>query len=1089
MTTVGPTTIDAKVQVALEKLFGYGVKVDAAHLEAHATGTTSDPRIEAGLEAQGLRANGYEFQRATATVDGNLSHAQVTAALLADRASSVRLQATVNLAGAVEVGPAEVALWRGADAMHAHVDRVATVPGGLDVDGLVVTGVGAPLRTALHVRPGAVTVKADTNGIDLGKIGSLLGLQDTIRRGTAAFVVDLAARTNGIDGTAVLDMNDGCFWRIDGLTGHFDTRMTGRDVVAAVSMKATGVGTIDADHVHLQLAGAGALEQASWREAWGDAHVKSEFDMARVIDLLPPNVGPLAGTAGRISLEASVHREAGAASLPDVTLSLRTTKLSLAARNAPDQKLGDTVLVAAPQVSQAGLDLALDLEADGPHGTGKVSARIIDAHGVLVRLDADSPAIPYKALASGTAMTGELLRMPLALKVAMSERRLDQLPDFMRVDGARGNAAFTLNFRGTASEPALDAHAQVKDVQLIGSRDQPPFDADVNAKYDGEAADVTAVARGGGKDLLHATARMNAKIADFVAGRSDAWDGSASAKLDDFPLVAVPMLSDHRVRGTANGDFELTGLHHDARAKMQIAVGDLRVGKEAYGKIETHFDYDGKAGHAGLVVDQGDGHASADADIALRWGAAVAPSPDPSGTSKATLKAANMRIGFLAPFLQSVLDSLDGKLNADAHVTLAPAKKPEMAGTVTLDDGVIGLAALGQELSHVKAKVVLTPDGTVRLQDASATGTSGKVTLAGTAHLDGTSLANAQLDLQILKRDALPLDVEGTDIGAIYGKISVKVNTSSDGKAVTVAVDVPSLHVQLPDQTPHGVEELGDPPAHDHVGLYTSPQRFVALPLDAHEAGAQNDVPSGNSLSVAVHLGDIQIARGTDVRVGLGGDLTAKIDAKTTVTGKIALKTGKLDVQGKSFEIESGTVTFAGDPADPEVNVTAGWTAEDGTRVYADYIGPIKTGKVTLRSEPARPQNEIVALILFGTADGSESTPYNSAASENTGTQAGTTVGGFATGGLSKGLDKLTGMDITAKIDTSQANPRPEVEMQVARNISLELAVVLGTIPPGTNQDTTYATVDWRFHRNWSLATTFGDLGSTIADVVWRRRY
>ena len=61
--------------------------------------------------------------------------------------------------------------------------------------------------------------------------------------------------------------------------------------------------------------------------------------------------------------------------------------------------------------------------------------------------------------------------------------------------------------------------------------------------------------------------------------------------------------------------------------------------------------------------------------------------------------------------------------------------------------------------------------------------------------------------------------------------------------------------------------------------------------------------------------------------------------------------------------------------------------------------------------------------------------------------------------------------------------------MQIARTISLELAVVLGNPPPGTNQDTTYATIDWRFLRSWSLETTFGNLGASIADVVWRHRY
>jgi hypothetical protein len=42
---------------------------------------------------------------------------------------------------------------------------------------------------------------------------------------------------------------------------------------------------------------------------------------------------------------------------------------------------------------------------------------------------------------------------------------------------------------------------------------------------------------------------------------------------------------------------------------------------------------------------------------------------------------------------------------------------------------------------------------------------------------------------------------------------------------------------------------------------------------------------------------------------------------------------------------------------------------------------------------------------------------------------------------------------------------------------------------PGTNPDTSYATIDWRFVRNWSFETTFGDYESTFADLVWEYRY
>ena len=42
---------------------------------------------------------------------------------------------------------------------------------------------------------------------------------------------------------------------------------------------------------------------------------------------------------------------------------------------------------------------------------------------------------------------------------------------------------------------------------------------------------------------------------------------------------------------------------------------------------------------------------------------------------------------------------------------------------------------------------------------------------------------------------------------------------------------------------------------------------------------------------------------------------------------------------------------------------------------------------------------------------------------------------------------------------------------------------------PGANPDTTFATLSWRFLRQWSAQTTVGDAGTSILDFVWKHRY
>jgi translocation and assembly module TamB len=218
------------------------------------------------------------------------------------------------------------------------------------------------------------------------------------------------------------------------------------------------------------------------------------------------------------------------------------------------------------------------------------------------------------------------------------------------------------------------------------------------------------------------------------------------------------------------------------------------------------------------------------------------------------------------------------------------------------------------------------------------------------------------------------------------------------------------------------------------------------------------------------------------------------------VSGQLRIPRGSLDVQGKPFTIEKGTVSFVdeNDPTNPQVSITAMWIAKDETRVYADFIGPLKgPPKLTLRSEPTLPENEILALILFGTVDNDKASASTGMSAQGTNAAVGAAGGAFtgtinkALGDVNKVLDNI-GMagGIIAKVDTtSSTNLKPEIEVQIARDISVQVALVLGVPPPGANPDSTLFTLNWRFLSKWQLETTVGDAGTTVMDLVWQHRY
>ncbi|HSY20647.1 MAG TPA: translocation/assembly module TamB domain-containing protein [Polyangiaceae bacterium] len=1070
-------------------------RVDSATIGGHADGPLGAPELHVTLDGSGVRAGNYRFATAHVSTEGGLAEQRVRVALRGQNTSNIDADATLGIGPAITVDRGQVAIARGFDTLRVQIAHARVAGSAVDVSGVRMTGIGPPTELEMHIRPDSVALRGHSKGIDLKALGHLLGVDQTLRAGTFAFDTDISMRRTGADGSALLDVTDGCFGEVDGLNAHVDLKLDDRKLRGNLNAAAASMGSIAAKDIDVEIGGRGPLEISSWRRAWGKLHVDGSANLRKVADLLPANAPPLfARMAGTMSLRADIQRDSESDVTPNVDLTVSTKNLKLGGRGDPDEIRHGLVLIRPQKWQVYGIDLDLTATANGTTGAANVGLDLQDGQGLFARVHAKTADFPFAPLiASHPDAMARLMNTVFSAEIDLPKRDLAGLPQLLGLNHATGDEQGKVTLDGTCLAPKLRFDGKAHGVRLDASVLTVPLDGDLTATYDGTKGDAKLEVRSKDATLLAFAANTNAKVADFLVGDGDAarWTAGAHARLSDFPLDSIGPLSDRRMHGKASGEFELANFHDDARVRADIDVRELRVGKVQYGKASLKSKYDGRHFGVDVHLDQGTGSADAKAETGMLWGARMAPAVDPNGTTDLSLRAQHLNAGFLAPFVRSSMDEFEGTLDADARVSIAPQKKPVMSGSVSFQKGTVELAALGQELHDVRAKVAFTPDGVVRLSDVSASGTSGRLTAAGTARLDGTDLLGAEVDVKIAKRDALPVDMQGSDMGTAYGQFAIKAAPTVDRRTMNVTVNVPSMHVELPQADMHTVEDLDDTPSDVHVGVYAAPNKFVSLPLDGAGSGSPPKAPSGsqNTLKVTVQLGqDVGIKRGTDLKAMVSGNVTAEVSDKTIVRGQLHLRDGKLDVQGKSFQIETGTVTFVGDPGNPEINVTAGWNAPDGTRILADYVGPLKTGKVTLRSEPNRPQSEILAILAFGTADGSTATPY-ATPSPDAGTQAGTTVGGVAAGGLTQGLNKLTGVDITAKIDTNHINPRPEVAVQIARDISLQLAVVLGTPPPGENPDTTYVTVDWRFLRQWSLETTFGDMGSSIADVVWQHRY
>jgi translocation and assembly module TamB len=1095
----GSRTVDARIRAAGDGIARGTTRVASASLDGHLEGELASPRVDVVFRALGVLAGGRRFDSVYVGASGSATAPQVRTSIRGPDTPDIDASADVALASVVSIDGLRLTLGRRGEHALVTVRKVDVGGGAVRVDDARVEGLGSPVTATFAATGGTLRVLASAEGIDLARAARLANLEKTLKGGTLAFDADLRLQPDRGQGRLTLDVMRASFGTVKEVSGHAQLTLDARRVGCKVHAEAGGIGSLDVDAPTIELASDALTSAAAWKDAWGAIDVDASADLAKLADLVPVEERPVSRARGKVHIKGHLSRSGARDFTPDLALTVQTDQLEIAGKTSVSRDIDGVLVFPPPAWHVEGIDFAIDGHIDGRTGALRLSARAHDAKGDLAQLDVASKHFPYAETIHDTATLFTRLRTtPFDAHLVIPERGLGGVPPILRQSYVAGRLRVEVKASGTMLVPDLSISAGLRGAEYAGpSGPRMPLDVDVAAHYDGARASASVKALSEGRDLLDFETQVDVAVAQLLgdgASASDAspaWKASAHAHLAGFPMGSIAALDDKLVAGQLSGDVSLVDLHANAHADAALTIDALSVGSVNYKSAIVRVKADGHMVDASVRIDQTDGFLDTKAHATASWGAAMAPVLDRGKPLDFNLSAKNFRIAALLPFVDGTLDELDGRLDAETRVTLDPTQnKAQASGTIALSRGTVEAVAGGGELHDITANVTLAPDGTITLKKLTAKGLTGQMEVTGTAKLDGASLQSAKAVIVIPSRSAVPVTVSGTEVGSIDGRIELSERTSASDKAMDIKVEVPQLRVALPEASSTDPQALGSMPK-VRIGAHRGePSTFVLLPIDPPAPKAVEPAKGGAArLTVETHFGDLQVVRGTELKVALDGRVNVVSAGNTPqVTGQVHLKRGgTLDVQGKRFTVEDGTVTLVGaDPSNPEVVVKASWTAPDATVVYAVFNGPLKTGKVTLSSEPTLPQQEIVELLLFGTADGTQAqTPTGTPQSTAIGT-----AGGEAAQPLNHMLGQLGLGAVTANIDSTQAaNPRPEVEVQIAKDISVQIAVVLGQPPPGVNPDHTLLTVDWRFLSKWSLASTVGDAGTTIFDLLWQRRY
>ncbi|HVY21397.1 MAG TPA: translocation/assembly module TamB domain-containing protein [Bauldia sp.] len=761
---------------------------------------------------------------------------------------------------------------------------------------------------------------------------------------------------------------------------------------------------------------------------------------------------PLSGTADA-ALDA-----AGALAFPNVDLAIGDNRITGAITRTAAGPLSGTLAVNAPNVATLA---ALGLVTASGSGEARVTFAPDGARQSLA-VTFSGDGVSYQTIAaakvSGDVRIDDAFGTPLVTGNANASA--------LNIGGFHiDTASATANVSGGATR--FTATAKGRDLDLSGSGSLAPATGGNAVRLDalnGRAfglpvalnAPVTVNLGSGGSGISGAVLALG--------GGTLRVDGAVA------PALNLTVVADKVAAAIANGFAPALGAEG-------IISGTARVtGPAATPAIQWQADWSGarvtatrNAGLPPLVLSaRGNANGKATNITARLTGAGLAL--DITGDVPFSGPGLAVRANGTAPLALLALESnRELRLAGTARVNLALSgslANVATSGTVDLADATVADTDSGFGIAGATGRIAF--DG----QRATVQGLTGRLAQGGDISVAGSvGIADPGLPAQLTVRVSNGRYADGRMLNTTFsGDLAINGPILGNG-VVTGTVNLGRTEIQLPDRL------AGSATAID-VKHVNAPRGFK--PPKAREAVKRGGPASGSGgLRLDVNLtGNSGIfVRGFGIDSELGGSLhlTGTTGFPQTAGG-FEMRRGRIEVLGRRFDFQSGTLTFAGDLV-PLLDFEATTTTSDGT-VTLHVTGPANDPAIRFTSSPDMPEEEILSRLLFNRSVGTLS-PLQAAQLVDAVAQL-TGVG--PSGGIFARIREATGLD---DLDIRQS-ANGGTTVGVAKRINDNIRV---GVEAGTDSAEGRVTIDLDLTKNLKARGEAGQDGTGKVGLTYEREY
>jgi translocation and assembly module TamB len=304
----------------------------------------------------------------------------------------------------------------------------------------------------------------------------------------------------------------------------------------------------------------------------------------------------------------------------------------------------------------------------------------------------------------------------------------------------------------------------------------------------------------------------------------------------------------------------------------------------------------------------------------------------------------SLDVGMINPMLEAHGQHAAGVIEVNATVA-GTAAAPKIDGTVNLTKGSLRDYARGVALSDINA-VIVGSEGSLQIKSLTASAAPGTISMTGTV---GVLQTGVPVDLKIKAQNAQPIASK-----LVTANLNADLHVGGTARQrldITGKVHLNRTLIGIPNSLPPNVAVLEV----RRPGKPAPPPREkqLVIGLDVAVEAPQEFLVQGRGLDAEMH--------GT---LHLGGTTDSPL-----VSGGFDLQRGSFALSSSKLNFSEGHVGFNGaglkNKIDPTLDFTAKTTVADTTATL-HITGLADAPQFEFSSTPEKPQDEIMALLLFG---------------------------------------------------------------------------------------------------------------------------